>query len=257
MQPSSGIYDFSFGFSRSRRSAAGGSTSRSPHSEKDRKAWQLVESRGHVDVLGQNGLRTFDGCFAKTLLVRFSLSRKLLPQSHSRYDTPPRRVGGRLISVSVVRGRVQMSAMVPAAQGEGLPFVHSTELHADSLELVKRRAANLANCVQGPAVLIHRVGQPSKRKVALYLCSAPIVLSDCVIALRTKTARQARMLRGRILRSWAIWEANYGGTCAPYITIERVLKLLLMIGCCCDDVDPLRPGETACVSRRQSARGAV
>ncbi len=202
----------------------------SPESEKDRRAWQHIRSRGVVELLGTNGLRTFTGCFAKTVLVRFRQAGNANFQTLPGATRARRQLSSRGVAVTVSRGRVQMPSMTPADAGDGLPFVHSTELHSDGLDLLHRRIARVSNCITGPAVLVHRVGQPSKSKIALYLSKAPIVLSDCVIALRVGTTRHAKILQTKLLRSWDLWRARYSGTCAPYVTIERIKTVLRDLG---------------------------
>lgn len=199
-------------------------------SEKDREAWRTIRSQTSVDLVGMNGLRTFNGCFAKTALVHFRRTENRKPTDSSTGESVPLRLCSAGIPVKIIRGRIQMPTMPDDKAQHGLPFVHSTELRSDTLDLFSRRTTKTANRVSGPAVLVHRVGQPSKSKIALYLSRSPIVLSDCVIALKVQTKADASRLREALLDSWDRWHCGYTGTCAPYVTIERVTRFLRALG---------------------------
>jgi hypothetical protein len=200
------------------------------HSDKDRQAWQIMHSVGRVDVLGKNASNAFDGCFAKTALVRFRRAHRRVATPRTGDASSAPGIFNELIPVEVIRGRLQVPRLSEVSAPYGLPFIHSTDLHSEALEVRTRRAKTTAGCVSGPAVLVHRVGQPSRTKIALYLSKSPIVLSDCVIALKVRTQAQAAALRESLWDAWDRWAVNYTGTCAPYITVKRVSAFLAAFG---------------------------
>ena len=83
--------------------------------------------------------------------------------------------------------------------------------------------------ISGPAILIPRVGRPSVSKVVL-IGEEKVVLSDCVIALRTTPPGSEVELAREIKRNWLTFQQIYGGSCAPYTTIRRIREMLLELG---------------------------
>ena len=68
------------------------------------------------------------------------------------------------------------------------------------------------------------------RKCAVYAQDGPIVLSDCVIAIQCTTKEDAAEVRSRLLSRWTEFSDIYGGTCAPYMTINKLQDFLLRCG---------------------------
>lgn len=123
-----------------------------------------------------------------------------------------------------------MNAINNESSNNGYPFIHSTELNKNSLNLSRRRINYKYFGINGPAVLLPRVGNPNKSKVSVYKSQDTIVLSDCVIALQCKTVRDAKMTQKFLIEHWSIIEKNYIGTCARYITINSLSNILNSFG---------------------------
>jgi hypothetical protein len=99
-----------------------------------------------------------------------------------------------------------------------LPFIHSTTLRNNQIERPLWAAATLS-IVNGPAVLLPRVGRPDHRKIATLAASERVILSDCVIAIHCDSDDSAGELMESLIERSDILYAAYGGTCAPYLTV--------------------------------------
>ena len=86
-----------------------------------------------------------------------------------------------------------------------------------------------APTVMGPALLMPRVGKTDRGKLAILESGREIVISDCVIAVTTKSMRSAKQLQKSILRNWDQFERIYRGTGAPYVTLARLDKFLAQL----------------------------
>lgn len=197
-------------------------------SQKDQIARELLHKLGVVRVIGSNGRNTFSGCFPHTVIAQFvkkegSFVRKpttISAAARSEYGT----------KVHLVRGRVPMHSLNGKRPTLALPLVHSTQLRSAGIDLSAHVADAKFRRVSGPAVLMHRVGLPNVKKVVLYKRAQPVVLSDCVIALRCTTLHNSRRLLKKIKDNWSLFEQTYGGTCAPYTTVEGLVSVLTRLG---------------------------
>lgn len=200
------------------------------HSEKDKAAWAAIRSMFRVEHLAQNGHKTFSGWSPKTAIVRISRGR-LAPASGVSGATRKlkRRADG--ISFQLFRGKISMHTLNGNTKGTAIPLIHSTELGKTSVDLMRRSFdVTKTKSICGPAVLIQRVGLPDPTKIQLYLKPTPIALSDCIIAIRCKSAGEAETMKNRLVLNWQSLEERYGGTCARYITLNSLRDFLLMLG---------------------------
>lgn len=218
-------------------------------SEKDRGAWRELNAVCETEVLDANGRHTFVGCYPNTVIVRFRLRPRVQPLPDNASNCKP--PSPNAISVRVHRGSTQMHTVNGELASRSNVLVHSTELKAGSVELSDRRIDG-GRLVLGPSVLLPRVGQPNKSKVALFAEDTPIVLSDCVIALKCNHIRAARKVKEIIVENWTLIEKRYGGTCAKYITVADLSEILRHLGLSVS----LDPREAVGNSRLPSGRRA-
>ena len=201
-------------------------------SEKDATTWTLLRKMGDTEILKTNGLRTFARAAVRTAVVRFQ-------KRHSCVETEPSPVlNTRSASchdlhppVRIVRGTTQMSEI---QRGEGytdsIAFIHSTHLQDFAVSSHYEVRSPRRRCAVGPMVLLPRVGQPKRSKVARYLDSSIFMLSDCVIALMCHSSEAADLLWNDLQANWSLLEQEYVGSGARYITNRRLSDLLLRIG---------------------------
>jgi tRNA1(Val) A37 N6-methylase TrmN6 len=196
-------------------------------SEKDIAAWRAIRERYSVTVRGFYGVRTFERCAARTVLVSIGASQRI---SDAAGQMAPRRK--RVMKVRLIRGAMPMHEATNGLAGPEWPLVHTTDLRDGSVCAEGRCVSVLGRYVVGPAILLPRVGQPDVGKCALYLARRRLALSDCVFALSCRNRSDAERLCGLLRRQWDRRVApSFGGTCAPYITVKMLSEVLESLGC--------------------------
>ena len=196
-----------------------------PTSQKDAYAWELIREVFSIRQISSHGLRTFDGCAARTVLVCLSRSRS---ERNGKRDS--RRQRRSAVMADVIRGVLPVHEAMNGMAGPGWPFIHTTDLRESAVAQPSHSVRNLRRYATGPSVLIPRVGQPDSRKCVLYLARKRVVLSDCVFAIKCGSSEDAKALHEKLLRSWCKVQESYRGTCARYITTDGLLGLLRSLG---------------------------
>ncbi len=195
-------------------------------SERDKIAWEVINSFWTTEILNENGNNAFRGCSPKTYLVKIKPKEGRIRRKRELilYCKRVR------IEVELIRGSISVCSKDDFRNGKIVPFVHSTELKEFKVDLKKRKIYCSDKSFIGPAVLIPRVGKPNSKKVSLHLSRSLISISDCIMALKCKNQATAKKLNDLIIKNWAIFENEYTGTGAPYITIVNLQKSLRSIG---------------------------
>lgn len=134
-----------------------------------------------------------------------------------------------LRSYSVEMSRGCLSVHDYVATKSGPSYIHTTDMRNGKLGKLSRKASPVRRKVQGPAVLVPRVGRPSREKIVLFP-DGEAVLSDCVIALQTIPPGREDALMQALIENWECFKLAYGGSCAPYTTLKRIAEALLRLG---------------------------
>ena len=109
---------------------------------------------------------------------------------------------------------------------DGYPLVHTSNLSKNLVSLRGCRTVDYKHIMHGPAVLVPRVGLVTPEKIAFLPEGVSVVLSDCVLGIKCKMNTNASLLNQAILDDWEIFRSAYGGTGAPYTTLERIREVL-------------------------------
>jgi predicted RNA methylase len=195
------------------------------HNDKDAQAWAYIRKRYRVAVVATYGKNAFPHSTASTVIVRLS----------------PLRDGAQIVVKRASRRRKKLKLRVQLVRGccplhrsrkeRNRPvLVHYTDLRNATVHLNGRRGYGPHRCIQGPAVLIPRVGNMTVDKVALFDSPTRIMISDCVIALKTSSQRHACAVRQRLVSRFSSLRKQYVGTGAPFITMARLTKALQSVG---------------------------
>ena len=199
--------------------------------QKDKLAWKIIRRFCRVEMIRENGPKTFKDCYARTVIVR--LTRKNV-KSNVNLKMNENRRSRELIAgdskMNIFRGSTQMFSLIEKKGKGSIPFVHTTELRRSRIDLNRYSIAMKNTAIKGPAVLLPRVGTPMKDKVVLYLSPSLLALSDCVFAIRCKNISNAQKVRWSLLKNWDRVKSHFVGTCAKYITIEGLSELLQKLG---------------------------
>ena len=201
-------------------------------SEKDATTWNLLSSMGHTQVLKTNGLRTFPRAVVRTAIVRFQKRHcRAKAEPSPVLNTPSASCQDQHPPVRIVRGTIQVNE-IQRSEGytDSIAFIHSTHLQNFTVSAHYEVRGRLGRCAIGPMVLLPRVGQPKRSKVARYLDSNALMLSDCVIALTCRSSEAADLLWNDLQANWSLLEQEYVGSGARYITNSRLSDLLLRLG---------------------------
>jgi hypothetical protein len=185
-----------------------------------------------VNTVAENGGRSFNGCVAKTLIVHVKnkAANQLTGVINGTAVEPSPRMGQRIVRTAIFRGKVQVHQAKLFKSRKGFPFVHSTELRAEGIDLRGKRIRSAHHLLRGPAVLLPRVGKPTAWKVAVYDGRTRIVLSDCVLALKCDDLHDAMRIRETLQDKWDVVARAYSATCAPYVTVSALADVLRHLG---------------------------
>lgn len=188
------------------------------YGEKDRSARLRLESDWSIDLVEKLPRGSFPGCFAEAAIVR--LSRKSSDGDKKNLERPPP-----FDHATITRGRVHVHTAKPKRGGPRVEFIHSTNLTNFK---VSRSSLHVdpVHVIAGPAILIHRVGRPSRSKVCMLEAGRRVQLSDCVIAIQAHGSEEIESIFENLMENYPILKSAYIGTGAPFITVSRLSDLL-------------------------------
>ena len=189
------------------------------YSERDRLLWRTLVENYSLRILSKSGNNHFKGCSPHIILISLNTS------GHACVDGKviPLRIPAPDVSVS--RGSIPMNEARKAPSGI-YPLVHSTNLQGNRIQPSEYLMAGDRSLVKGPAVLIPRVGTPRKDKICRLPAGKSVVLSDCVIALKTKSAAESKALQGEIMEKWDAFRLIYQGTGARYVALSTIKRVM-------------------------------
>ncbi|MDR6897618.1 putative RNA methylase [Bosea sp. BE109] len=193
-------------------------------SERDADALRAIAVDGTIEQIGDVLKTAFKSHAVAVAVLRIVRT----PSSLSPSEPKPHQAALQPFAVELVRGSLPVHECQRAA--EGPRFIHTTDLREGQLlNDTAGFASGNGRRLKGPLVLMSRVGRPSRGKIVL-VQSEEVVLSDCVIALRTAPPGHESNLASLMRESWPIVQAAYGGSCAPYTTLKRIQEMLYHLG---------------------------
>lgn len=190
-------------------------------SERDRNAMNMLAEQYVVKQLGSPRRQAFQGHSVAVVLVRLSRRKR----ARKRNDARPSARIREPYQVLVSRGSTAVHSALESATG--MPYVHTTHLRDGRLitplpsVAFTRDTRTFRN-----AVVLSRVGKPDARKVCILRRKQPFQASDCVIVLQTVPSGFELALQKAILKKWDSLSARYGGSCAPYLTLQTLVDFL-------------------------------
>jgi hypothetical protein len=195
-------------------------------SERDAPGRDWLTRHGVLEELERLDKRTFHGAVSATAHVRWT-PRSTIHGHDGRGCKEPVLSGPSTSRSFVVRGTRQMHT-VERKSGRGtVRLVHTTDLRDGTARpsglCIKPNHRD--RVVAGPAVLLPRVGRPDWRKVALHL-RGRVALSDCVFAITCSSGEGATALQQALVDRFALIKACFGGTGAPYMRQDDLVRLL-------------------------------
>jgi tRNA1(Val) A37 N6-methylase TrmN6 len=204
-------------------------------SEKDEVLRAALAEKCGLKQIGDVHRAAFDGRAVSVVLVELQRPKSATASSEGQRA---KLVSLRAYSAQLMRGSLPRFRAIRSPVGS-LPYIHTTDLQAGELAIPPRKVAASTRLVEGPAVLLPRVGQPTADKVVVHR-SGTVVLSDCLFAIKTAPTGRVDELRALILEHWGEFERLYSGSCAPYVTVRALSEQLLSLGVVTSVVSDMR-----------------
>lgn len=204
------------------------------YSLKDKKFWDYLVQEFNLSILEETSTRYFHGCLPNIIIVSINdFKKEIKPKKFERANIF-------LEQLEIFRGKISMNS-IPSHKGDSY-FVHTTNLRNNQLENLSIKLGHNISSVNGPALLIPRVGNPNPNKICLINEDDTYILSDCIIAIKVASKTDGIMLYSYFLENWSEIKNLYKGTGAKYITIDRIKYYLNMDLVCIDFQDNLSNG---------------
>lgn len=188
------------------------------YSQKDNQLWCELERKYNLSILDEPQIQYFKGCAPNVILVSIN---DLSQVSNFKSNT---RISLDFENLMVFRGKFSMDSLKKTFGQHFL--VHTTNIKNNRLVDLEIKHDKSLSEITGPAILIPRVGKPKQSKICVIECHETYVISDCIIAIKTDSVKQANVLYRYFLDNWFLVESMYKGTGARYTTIEKVEGLL-------------------------------
>lgn len=186
------------------------------YSQKDSKIWSYLVSKYNLAIIEERDKQYFKNCYPPNIII-VSLNNYDLTSN----NTYSKRLKPDIEILSILRGQLSMNELV-VDENSNKYVVHSTNLRNNRIENLTYRVRNKNNSISGPGLLIHRVGKPIKSKICIIDKQEHYILSDCVILIQTINESEAEKLKDYIEENWDLFQKQYKGTGAKYITLEKL-----------------------------------
>ena len=193
------------------------------HSDLDALARRAISRNWSFSCIEFVGRDAFHGAHANAAIVHLrpgeapTLSQKEANASH-------------VVTCQVIRGGLPVHEF--ESNRTGLRFVHTVDfLTLRSRPQALERATPIKRgIVSGNLVLLPRVGAPRLEELRPIEVRSPIQLSDCVIALRFASRKDAERGARLLWKEFEILVGIYRGTGARYTTVDKLVRWLTGVG---------------------------
>ncbi|MDR2920796.1 MAG: SAM-dependent methyltransferase [Tannerella sp.] len=197
------------------------------YSAKDKKLVTAISEKYEIELLEEREKQLFKNCAPNIVLLKVKTkSTSIKSNSIIALDSVPILFDAKEYNISIFRGNLSVHEAVKYKNSKGLMYVHSTNLRNNTIVLTKMTVSKAQSIINGPAILLHRVGKPDITKVCIVDDVDYYVLSDCVIAILGNNKETIQSLYDTIISKKDIFYSLYKGTGAKYITIERLKEAL-------------------------------
>ena len=186
------------------------------YSNKDQKIREFLMGKYGFTIIEERNNQEFERCTPNIVLISINVRQVC----DTTFDN--KKLNLNIQNVEIIRGNVSMHLVKEASEHYNY-LIHSTNLRDNKIVDLKHKIHRSRSEIKGPALLIHRVGQPNKKKLCVISHNEVYSLSDCVIAIKTLTTEDSYHIMESIVNSWTDFSNLYKGTGAKYVTIERLL----------------------------------
>ncbi|MGJ7027278.1 methyltransferase [Petrimonas sulfuriphila] len=189
------------------------------YSKKDERIRLYLKERYNFRILEERNNQEFEKCAPNIVLASIN-DRNIFPV----HDTV-KKINIGIKDLQIQRGNISMHE-IKATDETSIDLIHSTNLKDNRIVNLKHKVDPIRSRIEGPALLIHRVGQPNINKLCVINENEVYALSDCIIAIKAQTYEECNLLKKIILKNWEDFFNLYKGTGAKYITVERLRNFL-------------------------------
>lgn len=214
-------------------------------SERDAGALRVINKSYIVKILSTPEPARFVGCSVDVVVVQFQRRKVRLRLGGNGTNIQRFDAGIKLqLQAAVTRGHVAMPDAATHRVGRGHPLVHTTSLRNGKIIFDQGHVSQRLKSFAGPIILISRVGRPTTGKLCLYVECKPIVLSECIIAIKGHSASATRILFSLLQTQSRLLMQCYVGSCAKYLTIARLTEFLSSFGVTVTSFDQMEGEQT-------------
>lgn len=185
------------------------------YSKKDEKIRLYLKEKYNFRILEERNNQEFEKCAPNIILASIN-EKNVFPTSNTA-----KRLNTKINGLYIQRGNISMNE-IKEKDSHSVYLIHSTNIRDNKIVDLKYKVDPIRSRIEGPALLIHRVGQPNENKLCIINKGEVYALSDCIIGIKTLTLKDCHSLKMIILENWVVFSNMYKGTGAKYITIERL-----------------------------------
>jgi methylase of polypeptide subunit release factors len=189
------------------------------YSSKDGKIRAYLREKYYFKILEELNNQSFEKCTPNIVLASVNDIQSIeLNNAFKQIDTG-------IKHLQIQRGGIGMHN-IQTCKGHSVSLIHSTNMRDNKIVGLEYKVKNTISYITGPALLIHRVGQPNIKKICIISSKETYALSDCVIGIKAGTIKDCLCIKKIITDNWNDFSNLYKGTGAKYITIERLKYFL-------------------------------
>lgn len=190
-------------------------------SQKDREAWDYLKASKHAKIIDYIEGKVFEGCMPNIIIV--SINDTDIEEHNVKNFLPQKSYEKKVKSIK--RGQITPK-FITQNDVKGYPLIHTTNLSNNSLKSLSVIIDTSYSIIEGPAIVLPRVGRPNLSKVCIIPEKESYAISDCIIAIQTFTSDQSLELSDWICKNWKEFLKLYNGTGAKYLTISGLKKII-------------------------------
>ncbi|HTM81921.1 methyltransferase [Asticcacaulis sp.] len=198
------------------------------HSDLDRDARSVLKTACQFQHLTEPEAGIFPKIAATTYIARVSKVEQT-DYRDALLDHTLDTLGDRVLK-AIVRGNLSTKKADRIVAKGTTGMIHTTSIRDGQIQAVyelsiadESRARKL---VPGNYLLIPRVGKVRPENICSLNSAAPIILSDCLFAVRCENESTAAELRARVIQRFQNFRKIYNGTGAPYLTRIHLAEFL-------------------------------
>lgn len=182
-----------------------------------RETLDYFQTNFSFEVLETFSNKTFNLCSAKTVIVKFSRrdQEKIKLNANKNENT----------QYEIIRGNMPMYRVVEKEKSKHR-IIHSTSIQRYIVKPLRVDKNDLARKILGHNVLIQRVGNIKKHKIVHFHTAKKVMLSDCVIAIPTRSKKESEFIINYVHDNWDRFLEMYTGTCAKHLAIQDLKSFL-------------------------------